>query len=110
MAYVERYSAQAPDRAEVDATAGPLVIEFGTDWCGHCQAAQPLVRAAFQAHPGVRHLKVEDGRGRRLGRTFGVKLWPTLVFLRDGEERDRVVRPTAGDVLARAFQRLAARD
>jgi thioredoxin 1 len=34
----------------------------------------------------VRHVKVEDGSGRRLGRSFGVKLWPTLVFLRDGRE------------------------
>jgi len=38
-------------------------------------------------------VKVEDGKGRRLGRTFGVKLWPTLIFLKDGEEIARVVRP-----------------
>jgi thioredoxin 1 len=46
-----------------------------------------------RAIPGVRHVKVEDGSGRRLGRSFGVKLWPTLVFLRDGTERARAVRP-----------------
>jgi thioredoxin 1 len=37
---------------------------------------------------------VEDGSGRRLGRSFAVKLWPTLVFLRDGEEISRLVRPS----------------
>jgi len=41
----------------------------------------------------VRHLKIEDGPGRPLGRSFRVKLWPTLVFLRDGVEVARVVRP-----------------
>jgi thioredoxin 1 len=44
-------------------------------------------------HLDVPHVKVEDGKGRRLGRTFGVKLWPTLIFLKDGEEIARVVRP-----------------
>lgn len=103
MPFVDHYSPTAPDRAEVDAMAGATVVEFGTDWCGHCQFARPFVEDAFAAHPGVRHVKVEDGRGRRLGRTFGVKLWPTLVFLRDGVEVARVVRPTDGDALADAF-------
>ena len=101
--FIDRYAPVAPDRADVDAIPGAVVVEFGTDWCGHCQRARPLVQAAFEAHPAVRHVKVEDGRGRRLGRSFGVKLWPTLVFLRDGEEVARVVRPTGAGELARAF-------
>lgn len=82
-----------PQRAEIDALAGPTVLEFGTSWCGHCRAAQPLIASAFAGHPDVRHIRIEDGNGRRLGRSFGVKLWPTLVFLADGRELARVVRP-----------------
>ena len=82
-----------PTRAEIDALAGPALLEFGTSWCGHCRAAQPLIAAAFTAHPAVRHIRIEDGGGRRLGRSFGVKLWPTLVFLADGREIERAVRP-----------------
>lgn len=104
MAYVSRYTADAPDREAVDAMDGPLVLEFGTDWCGHCQVAQPGVQAAMAAHEGVRHLKVEDGRGRRLGRSFGVKLWPTLVFMRDGTEVARLVRPTTAGPVAEALE------
>ena len=85
-----------PSRAKVDALPGAAVIEFGTGWCGHCRAAQPLIAEAFAAHPGVRHLRIEDGKGRRLGRSFAVTLWPTLIFLRDGKEVARLVRP--GDV------------
>jgi thioredoxin 1 len=92
-----------PSREEVDALAGPTLLEFGTSWCGHCRAAQPLIAAAFAAHPGVRHLKIEDGSGRRLGRSFGVKLWPTLVFLRDGEEKARTVRPRDVAPIAAGF-------
>ncbi len=100
------YSAQAPDRTEVERLRGPVVLEFGTNWCGYCSAAQPLVERAFQAHAGVRHIRVEDGPGRVLGRSYKVKLWPTLVFLQDGQEVARVVRPGDPGVLVEAFARL----
>ena len=93
-----------PARAEVDAIAGPAVIEFGTPWCGYCRAAQPLIQGALAQHPGVKHLKVEDGSGRPLGRSFRVKLWPTLVFLRDGQEVARLVRPSSADAVRQALQ------
>ncbi|MCX7250193.1 MAG: thioredoxin family protein [Burkholderiales bacterium] len=100
---IASYSPQAPDRAEVDALPGLTLLQFGTDWCGHCQAAAPAVAAALQADPAVsalRHLLVEDGPGRPLGRSFRVKLWPTLILLRDGQEVDRLVRPTEAAAVA----------
>lgn len=94
MAYAARYAAlPEPTRAEVEAGTGWQLLEFGTDWCGHCAAAQPAVRAFAESHAPVEHRKVEDGKGRPLGRAFAVKLWPTLVLLQDGQERARVVRP-----------------
>ncbi len=107
MSYSEKFVEGAPTREAVDALPGPVVLEFGTGWCGHCQAAQPLVQAAFAGYPQVRHLRIEDGPGRRLGRSFGVKLWPTLVFLRDGAEVARLVRPTAVDAIDEALARIA---
>ena len=89
----ETYARVEPSRADVDAIEGPAVIEFGTAWCGHCRHAQPLIARAFARHSGVRHVKVEDGSGRPLGRSFGVRLWPTLVFLREGKELAKLVRP-----------------
>jgi thioredoxin 1 len=89
----DSYAAIEPTRAEIDRIEGPAVIEFGAPWCGYCRAAQPLLAAAFAAHPQVRHIKIEDGKGRPLGRSFRVRLWPTLVFLHDGKETARLVRP-----------------
>jgi thioredoxin 1 len=100
------YAETEPSRAEVDALAGPTVVEFGTPWCGYCRAAQPLIAGAFASHPQVQHLKIEDGSGLPLGRSFGVRLWPTLVFMRNGREITRLVRPTSLDQIRQALQRI----
>ena len=84
---------QEPTREEIDALIEPTVLEFGASWCGFCKAAQPDIGAVLARHPEVSHVKIEDGKGKPLGRSFRVKLWPTLVFLRDGEEVARLVRP-----------------
>jgi thioredoxin 1 len=91
-------TAQEPTREEIERTTGPIVLEFGTSWCCHCQTLAPRLAALLKQYPGVRHIKVEDGPGKPLGRSFRVRLWPTLVFLRDGVMIDRAVRPEADEV------------
>jgi thioredoxin 1 len=93
-----------PTREEIDALPGLTVLEFGAPWCPHCQAAQGPIRDTLTTHPDVKHIKVEDGKGKRLGRTFSVKLWPTLVLLQQGKELARVVRPTTPEEVAELFR------
>ena len=101
------YSSDEPARADVDAMSGATVLEFGANWCGICQAAQRNIGDALAAHAApLRHLKIEDGRGRPLGRSFGIKLWPTLVLLQDGREVVRVVRPGSTQAIADALAKL----
>ncbi|MDQ8023547.1 MAG: thioredoxin family protein [Moraxellaceae bacterium] len=106
MSMQHSYTSPEPARAEVDALAGPTVVEFGAPWCGHCQAAQAPLAAALTRHPDVRHIKIEDGKGRKLGRSFAVKLWPTLVFLNAGKEEARLVRPVDAATIEQALARL----
>ena len=91
--FQKEYATREPERAEIDKLAGPALLEFGSPTCGHCLAGQPLLASAFATHPGVRHIKIADASGRPLGRSFKVKLWPTFVFLQDGHEVARLVRP-----------------
>ena len=78
--------------------AGPVLLEFGATWCGHCQALAPKLARLLEGHPNVHHVKVEDGPGKRLGRSFRVKLWPKLVFLRGGQVVKQVARPGTPEV------------
>jgi thioredoxin 1 len=103
----ESYLSPGPSREEVNERRGPALLEFGVDWCGHCQAAAPAVAQALADFPQVDHVKVEDGPGRPLGRSFRVKLWPTLVFLRDGVEVARLVRPEEAEPIRKALRQIA---
>jgi thioredoxin 1 len=102
----ETYAAVEPKRAEIDALPGPTVVEFGSPWCGYCRRAQPLIAEAFAGHGKLRHVKVADGSGQPLGRSFGVKLWPTLIFLRDGKEIARLVRPATAREIREALAKI----
>lgn len=101
------YAEAQPARAEIDALSGATLLEFGTGWCGHCRATDAPLASALQQYPGVPHLRVEDGPGRALGRSFRVKLWPTLIFLKDGQEVARLVRPLDSTEIEKSLAQIA---
>ncbi|HZZ79674.1 MAG TPA: thioredoxin family protein [Gemmataceae bacterium] len=108
MAFTQEYADQEPSRAEIDALAGPVVVEFGAPWCPHCIAVQSALEVLMQEFP-VHHIKIYDGKGLPLGRSFRVKLWPSLVFLRDGNVLRQLARP-GRDQMREAFEALAAEE
>lgn len=99
MTFDNDYGKPEPKREEIDRLPGPVLLEFGTGWCEYCRAIQRPLEGLLASFPQVRHIKVEDGKGRPLGRSFGVKLWPNLVFLRDGRVVMQLARPQPEEVL-----------
>jgi len=102
------YDTVQPERSAIDAHAGLVALDFGTNWCGYCNAARDDIAAAVAGQPDAVHIKVEDGPGRPLGRSFRIKLWPTVVVLKDGKEVARVVRPADSAEVADALRQAAA--
>ena len=87
------YEDNAVSLADVRGVAGYAVLEFGAPWCGHCKAAQPAIKQVMKSCANLPYFKIYDGKGKPLGRTFGVKQWPTLILVKGGEEVARLVRP-----------------
>jgi len=57
-----------------------------------------MLAELLRDYPGIRHIKIEDGPGRLLGRSFGVRIWPNLVFLHDGHVIKQLARPDEEEV------------
>jgi thioredoxin 1 len=102
------YDKPEPTREDVNALPDATVLEFGATWCPICQGTQPAIAEALGGFPNVRHSKIGDGKGKPLGRSFQVKLWPTLVFLKDGTESSRVVRPTDAEQIRRELRTIVS--
>jgi len=95
MTYSRSAVGTEPTREQIDGSSGLVLVEFGASWCPHCQNIQPQLEELLTRHSDITHIKVEDGKGKRLGRSFRVKLWPNLVFLRDGQVAAQLARPSA---------------
>lgn len=102
------YETTQPERSAIDAASGITALDFGTNWCGYCRAGEPLIEQALQDYSQARHIKVEDGPGRPLGRSFRIKLWPTVVVMKDGVEVARVTRPVDADEVRQALSKAVA--
>jgi thioredoxin 1 len=100
------YAEEAFTFEQINELSGYALLEFGAPWCGHCQAASSAIEEVVSEHSELRHIKIYDGKGKRLGRMFKVKLWPTLILLRDGNEVARLVRPLRSDEVRQLMSKL----
>lgn len=106
MSFNPVYTEDEPSIENIENLAGFAVLEFGAPWCDYCQAAMPFVQEALTGRSDLEHIKVYDGKGKRLGRAFQVKLWPTLIALHNGKEMARVIRPTSTEELLKMLDSL----
>lgn len=81
-----------PTREYVNNIPGGVMLEFGSISCRYCQSVQEIISDEIELFQNIDHIKIEDGRGKKLGRSFGVQNWPTLIFMKDGKELKRLVR------------------
>lgn len=101
------YHEQAPTMEQIKAKEGYVLLEFGAPWCGHCKAASEAIEAGL-SEVNIPHVKIFDGKGKKLGRGFSVTLWPTLILLNSGDEVARLVRPTETEQIATLLQQVKA--
>jgi thioredoxin 1 len=74
-----------------------MVAEFGSPFCGYCAAHRLRVR--FRRTSGVRHVKIPDATGAAWTQ-FRRQALAQLVFLSNGQETARLVRPSDAKAIA----------
>lgn len=74
-----------------EALKGKSVIDFWAPWCGPCRMLGPNIEEASQENKGVNFFKVNVDDNSELASKYGVRSIPTVLFMEDGEEKDRFV-------------------
>ncbi|WP_130863940.1 thioredoxin [Bacilliculturomica massiliensis] len=87
---------------EAELTAGrPIVIDFYADWCGPCQMLAPVYdEIADKYGDQVNFCKLNIDEQKKLAVSNQVLSIPTLLFIKDGREMERVT----GAVTAAALE------
>ncbi len=65
---------------------GIWIVDFYADWCGPCKMLAPVLEKLKE-----NVLKVNVDEHEDLAQKFGVMSIPTIVFFKDGEEKNKVI-------------------
>jgi len=80
---------------EENTNQGVVVVDFFATWCGPCRALTPVLEQLQNA----KVVKIDTDQNQTLAGQYNISALPTVVFLKDGQEVDRVVGLQSGAVL-----------
>ena len=77
---------------EVISQGKPVLMDFWATWCGPCKRLGPIIEELAAEYDGKAVIgKCDIEENDDLTEMFGIMNVPTVVFLKDGKEVDRVV-------------------
>jgi len=71
---------------------GKVLVDFYTDWCGHCRIVQPVLEELEAKFANlVTVVKVDADDEKEIADRYGIKNYPTIVLFEDGKETARKI-------------------
>ena len=69
--------------------SGKVVLDFWAPWCGQCKAMAPMMETV-EKDAGIPFYKINVSTETELADQFGVISLPTLIFMENGVEYNRL--------------------
>jgi len=77
-----------------------MIVDFWAPWCGPCLVVSPIIEELAKEYAGkVAFGKLNVDENPKTASKFGVFSIPTIVFLRKGEEIDRIIGAVPKDYI-----------
>lgn len=70
---------------------GKVLIDFWASWCGPCKVMKPMVEQFADLADDVKVYFCNIDEDHEMASVFGIKSIPTLIYMEDGEVKDRKV-------------------
>ncbi len=67
------------------------VIKFGATWCGPCKKLEPVLTQLETEFPNITFMAVDLDQSPTLAKKYKIKSIPTLLFLKKGQEVERII-------------------
>ncbi len=70
--------------------SGPMLVEFYSKTCGPCKMLSFVLRDIDKMFPDFKVYPIDFDENQELKERLGVKGFPTMLFMKDGEEVSRL--------------------
>jgi thioredoxin 1 len=76
---------------DFNVNSGLYVIELGAIWCGPCKRLEPVIKQLESEFNVINFMSVDVDQVPTLAQRYRVRTVPTLLFIKDGLEVNRVI-------------------
>ncbi len=85
----------------------PVLLDFWAEWCAPCRMLGPVVEEIAKEYEGKAFVgKVNVDNNPTLSAKFGIRNIPTVLFMKNGEIKDKQIGATSKNALTEKLNAL----